>query len=139
MKKYNLIMVFNNEEDKVLMCFRSKNPYLGLYNLVGGKIDDGEDIKESAYRELFEETNITKKDIILEPLMDFKWHPIKMEMYVYAGVLKHDVKLIEEVHKLYWVSLDENFFDMSKFAGEGNIGHMMEIYFQVKNILKQTS
>jgi len=139
MKKYNLVMVFNKEEDKVLMCFRSKDPYKGLYNLVGGKIDKDEDHLESAYRELFEETNISKMDINLKPLMDFKWHPIDMEMYVYVGVLKHKVRLVDEVHKLYWVSLDENFFDMSKYAGEGNIGHMMEIYNQVKDKLKQTS
>ena len=28
---------------------------------------------------------------------------------------------------LLWVELTEDFFDMKKYAGEGNIGHMLEI------------
>ena len=33
---------------------------------------------------------------------------------------------VEEVNQLEWVSIDENFFDMKKYAGEGNVGHIME-------------
>ena len=33
---------------------------------------------------------------------------------------------VEEVNKLEWVSIDDNFFDMTKYAGEGNIGHIIE-------------
>lgn len=128
MKKYNLIMVLNKEETHVLMVHRIKNPYKGLYNLPGGKIDKGEDHLESAYRELFEETGITKNDIELIRYIDFVWHPANMSMDVTFGVLHRDVNLVEEVHPLHWISLDENFFDMSRFAGEGNIGHMVEIY-----------
>lgn len=36
------------------------------------------------------------------------------------------VNLIEEVNKLEWVSIDDNFFDMNKYVGEGNIGHIIE-------------
>ena len=37
MQKYNAIVVFNKQEDKMLMCKRRKNPYKGLLNFVGGK------------------------------------------------------------------------------------------------------
>ena len=40
---YNLIMVYNKDRTKLLFCKRKKDPYQGLYNFVGGKIDDGED------------------------------------------------------------------------------------------------
>ena len=33
--------------------------------------------------------------------------------------------LLEEVNKLYWMETNENFFDTEKFAGNGNIGHML--------------
>ncbi len=33
---------------------------------------------------------------------------------------------MEEVNKLEWVSINDNFFDMNKYAGEGNIGHIIE-------------
>lgn len=42
MKKLNLIVVFNNELEKALFCIRAKEPYKGLYNFVGGKVEDGE-------------------------------------------------------------------------------------------------
>ena len=37
MKKLNVILVYNEDKSKILMCKREKMPYQGLYNLVGGK------------------------------------------------------------------------------------------------------
>ena len=125
MKRMNVIVVFDKEIKNVLMCKRAKEPYKGLYNLVGGKIEADNSLEE-AYRELEEETAINKKDIFIEHFMDFTYIKWDMEIEVYYGVLKHDVTLVEEVNKLEWISLDENFFDMNKFAGEGNIGHMIK-------------
>ena len=56
------------------------------------------------------------------------------ELEVYYGILKNEVELIEEVNRLEWVSINDNFFDMSKYAGEGNIGHMIqEIKIDLEN------
>lgn len=133
--KYNLVMVLNKEETHLLMGYRSKDPYKGLYNLLGGKIEENEDYLLSAYRELEEESGISQKDIELKPFIDFTWHPLNMEMKVFVGKLKHDVTLREELHVLHWIDITSDFFDMSKFAGEGNIGHMVEIFFQTKQKL----
>ena len=130
MISYNLIIVLDESKDNVLMCKRQKDPYLGMYNLVGGKIDIGEDVLDSAYRELFEETGITKQDILLKPFIDFTWHPIDMEMKVFIGKLNKSVELVEEANPLFWIDINTNFFDMDIYAGEGNIGHMFEIYKQ---------
>ena len=126
MKKFNVIIVYNKENNKILMCKREKEPYKGKFNLVGGKVEQGESELHAAYRELQEETGITKNDITLTNLMNFEYLMSDMELEVYAGILKHDVKLIEELNKLYWIDKKENFFDMEKFAGEGNIGHMLK-------------
>lgn len=131
MKKLNVIIVYNKEEDKILMCKREKEPYKGKFNLVGGKVEQNEDELNAAYRELKEETGITNNDIVLTNIMNFQYKISDMELEVYAGKLNKDVKLIEEINKLYWMDKKENFFDMDKFAGEGNIGHMfqqVEIY-----------
>lgn len=37
MKKLNVILVYNKDEDKILMCKRAKEPYKGKFNLVGRK------------------------------------------------------------------------------------------------------
>ena len=132
MKRMNVIVVFDKDIKNVLMCKRAKDPYKGLYNLVGGKIEDDYSLEE-AYRELCEETAISKNDISIEHFMDFTYIKWDMELEVYYGVLKHDVELVEEVNKLEWISLEENFFDMTKFAGDGNIGHIItEIMFDME-------
>lgn len=48
--KMNVIVVYNKSQDKILMCLCSKNPYKGLDDLVGGKIEQGEEGLDSAYR-----------------------------------------------------------------------------------------
>ncbi|MCY9531490.1 8-oxo-dGTP diphosphatase [Paenibacillus sp. cl6col] len=126
MQGYNVIMVYNKELDKLLMCKRLKEPYKGLSNLVGGKIEAGEAGIESAYRELAEETSISKGDITLHHLMDFTYHYQKCYVEVYVGKLKHDVAIHGDENELYWSELTHDFFDMTLYAGEGNIGHMIE-------------
>lgn len=124
MKRMNVIAVFNKDLTKTLMCKRKKEPYKNLYNFVGGKIEKDNSVEE-AYRELKEETNIAKKDIDIVHLMDIFYYKADIELEIYYGVLKNEVNLIEELNKLKWIDMKENFFDYNKFAGEGNIGHIM--------------
>jgi len=128
MKKLNVILLFNKDESKVLMCMRKKEPYKGLFNLVGGKLEEGETELEGAYRELEEETGITKDDVSLSNLMNFQYIKSDFELEVFSGKLNKDVSLVEELNKLYWIDSNENFYDKTKFAGEGNIGVMYETY-----------
>lgn len=125
MQKMNMIVVFNKELTKVLMCRRTKEPYKGMYNLVGGKIENNDSYSE-AYRELQEETNISKDDIELTHFMDLTYITWNKLLEVYYGILNKEVELVEEVNKLEWVDINDNFFDMHKYAGEGNIGHIIE-------------
>ena len=126
MKKLNVILVYDKDESKILMCKRKKEPYKGKYNLVGGKVEKNEDELHAAYRELQEETGITSNDITLTHIMNFQYIMKDMELEVYAGKLNKDIKLVEELNKLYWIDKNENFFDLEKYAGEGNIGHMLQ-------------
>jgi len=123
---YNVLMIYNMEMDQLLMCKRLKDPYKGLSNLVGGKIEEGETGIDAAYRELYEETNISREDVILHHLMDLKYYLSDCYIEVYFGRLKRDVSVSGDENELYWSDLNKDFFDMSLFAGEGNIGHMIE-------------
>ena len=125
MQGYNAIVVFNENTDKMLMCKRRRNPYKGLSNFVGGKIEKDENGLDAAYRELEEETAITKNDIILSRLMDFTYHFGNCYLEVYVGKLNKEVIVSGEENDLYWSSLEHNFFDVTQYAGEGNIGHIM--------------
>lgn len=126
MQGYNIIVVYNESEDQILMCRRRKDPYKGLSNCVGGKIEAWEDGMTAAYRELWEETAITSKDIVLTHFMDFTYYLSDCWLEVYVGKLNKSVSVKGEENELYWSDLDCDFFDRSKYAGEGNIGHILE-------------
>jgi 8-oxo-dGTP diphosphatase len=119
-------MVFSPDTTRLLMCKRRKDPYKGLSNLVGGKIEKDEPGLEAAYREMQEETGISKEAITLLHVMDFTYYLQDCYVEVYAGKLKYEVCVSGDENELYWSELDLNFFDMSLYAGEGNIGHMLE-------------
>lgn len=126
MQGYNVIIVYNENLDKLLMCERLREPYKGLSNFVGGKIEKEETGINAAYRELFEETNISKDDIVLHHFMDFTYYFEACYVEVYVGKLNKAVAVSGDENKLYWSDLNKDFFDMSLYAGEGNIGHMIE-------------
>ena len=137
MQGYNAIVVFNKETDKMLMCKRRHDPYKGLSNFVGGKIEENENGLDSAYRELEEETAITKNDIILSHLMDFTYYLGNCYLEVYVGKLNKTINVNGDENELYWSTLDHNFFDTAQYAGEGNIGHiMMHVELFQKELLK---
>lgn len=125
MQGYNVIVVYNKAADRLLMCRRSHDPYKGMSNFVGGKIEPGEDGLAAAYRELEEETAITSQDITLTHFIDFTYHLSDCYVEVYVGRLNKEVSVHGEENELYWSGTDCNFFDMEQYAGEGNIGHIM--------------
>lgn len=133
MRKLNLIVIFNEDLSKTLFCIRAKEPYKGLYNFVGGKVEENETNEEAAYRELFEETGISNKDVKLDHFMDLNYFKYENNLQVYYGILKHEVNLVEEKNKLEWVAINEKLLDNSKFAGNYNIPHIIR---QIKVYLK---
>jgi len=127
LKHLNCSVVFNEKKDKVLFCKRMKEPYKGLYNFVGGKVEPGEQSFDAAYRELQEETGIGRNHICLFRLMDLTYYEQNFVLEIYVGQLREEVQLVEEVNPLEWMSLSENFADPAKFAGDQNIAHIIRV------------
>ena len=137
MQGYNAIVVFCENADKVLMCKRRRNRYNGLLNFVGGKIEKDENGLDAAYRELEEETTISRNDIVLSHLMDFTYYFGNCYLEVYVGKLNKAVDVSGDENELYWSTLDHDFFDVTQYAGEGNIGHiMMHVKMYQEELLK---
>ncbi|MCI8920553.1 MAG: NUDIX domain-containing protein [Acutalibacter sp.] len=131
MQGYNLIVVFDERREKVLLCRRRKEPYKGLLNFLGGKIEPGEEWLAAAYRELWEETGLTEADISLFHFMDLTYYrgaPCRLE--VYAGRLKGPAQVQGEENQLIWQDAKEDMFDRTRFAGMGNMGHIMALLEQ---------
>ena len=126
-KVMNCIVVFNREKDKVLFCSRKKEPFKGRLNFVGGKKEAGETSEAAAYRELKEETGISRRQIHLYRLMDLTYYHQDFILKIYVGRLNEDVALKEETNPLLWLPLDEDYTDRERFAGEQNIAHIINI------------
>lgn len=133
MRRMNVITVFNSDGSEVLVCRREKPPYQGCYNFVGGKLEPGEDGFSGAYRELFEETGISRDDILLTHVMDFTYYVEDTLMEVYTGRLRHPVALREEVNRLFWLDTNQDYTDTGKFAGCGNMGHIVSLIRMYEN------
>lgn len=125
MKRYNLIVIFNEAMDRVLLCRRRKDPYQGLSNFIGGKIEEGESGQAAAYREMEEESGLTGEDVSLFHFMDLTYHLSGFDLEVYAGRCTRDVEVHGEENELYWSPLDVDFTDQTQYAGEGSLGHIL--------------
>lgn len=131
---YNLIAVFDEPAEHLLFCQRRKGPYKGLCNFVGGKIEPGEDGMAAAYRELWEETGITAEDICLHSVMGLDYPLDSIHMEAYAGRLNKPIEVHGDENDLCWLPVSEDFFDRTRFAGDGIIGHIVWEIMQDKTI-----
>lgn len=104
-----------------------KRPIQRLYNFVGGKVELGESSEDAAYRELQEETGLTRRNIRLYRLMDIRYYHQGFTLEIYVGMLEEDVDLKEEKNPLIWMPMTEDFTDKQRFAGDQNIAHIMNI------------
>ena len=137
MKIMNVSVVYDHTRENVLMCMRRKDPYQGKLNFVGGKVEAGETFLDAAYRELEEETGVTRQDIALKHLMDLTYYTNDIEIQVFVGQLKHEVTVSGEENELVWLPADGDFTGADRFAGKWNIAHIMEmIRGDIDNILK---
>lgn len=51
-------IILNEDKTKILLIKRGSKAYYGMWGLISGKIDWGEEVKETIMREVKEETNL---------------------------------------------------------------------------------
>ena len=85
----NCIVVFNKDKTKVLFCKHKKDPFKGTLNFVGGKVESGESPEDAAYRQLQEETAISRQKIRLYRLMDMRYYhqDLLLQIIPFSGYL----------------------------------------------------
>ena len=131
MLRLNVVMLLDASGENLLMCKRAKDPYKGLYNFSGGKVEAGEDGLHAAYRELREETGVTAADVTLHHLASFSYMSggaglPPYELQAYVGRLRREITVEGDENPLLWMPVTEDFFDLNRFAGEGSVGHIVE-------------
>lgn len=93
---YKYTICFIRQGDNILLLNRNKKPTMGMWNGVGGKIEDNETPYEGVIRETFEETGIKLPSVTYKGNVVFKSKdepPGSEGMYVFLTDLPDGVHL----------------------------------------------
>lgn len=125
------------DNNKILMVQENKNDIKGLWNLPGGKVKIGEDIKQAVIRETFEETgyNINLDSILLiQNYVTAKG--VLLIIYFNSTLSNSEQKEFreEEIRNVKWYALEE-IKNISKNNIRGGDG-IDKILYNIENKIK---
>lgn len=111
--RYSVIprtLIFLTHNNQILLQKGSpdKKIWAGLYNGIGGHVERGENILESAKRELAEETGITKVDLKLKGIITIDIHEkTGITIFVFHGIAENIEVRSSHEGTLEWHSQNE--------------------------------
>jgi ADP-ribose pyrophosphatase YjhB (NUDIX family) len=73
--KYTCGIFLKNKADEILICHATNSN--GIWSIPKGLLDNGEDYKEAAVRELFEETSIKLNELNIDDITPLGFFPFK--------------------------------------------------------------
>ncbi len=101
-------VVIRDDEGRILLIRRGREPGKGLWAVPGGKVEWGETMREAARREAREETGLEVDigDIVwVGEVIEGSYHIVLID---FAGVATGgDVMASDDAEELRWVALDE--------------------------------
>lgn len=107
-------LCFVKKDDKILMINRNKPPFMGMWNAVGGHLEDGETPIQCAIREIYEEGNIKVDNAELISIST--WNYDDDEIYVYVSYLPDDYDISK-----YPIKINEGIIDFKEIDWVLNI------------------
>lgn len=110
-------LCFVRKGDNYLMINRNKPPFMGMWNVLGGHLEENETVSECAIREIYEESGIKVDNVTLFSIST--WNYDDDEIYVYLSTLPDDFdvssypKIINEgivdFKPIKWITHPKNF------------------------------
>lgn len=110
-KQLTLTIVYKNR--KVLLGLKKRGFGVGRWNGFGGKVEEGETIREAAIRELQEESGVMTQEIEEMGVLDFEFEsdPKILQVHIFR-VTKFEQEPVEtEEMKPQWFDIDKIPFD----------------------------
>ncbi len=134
--RYTIIFIFSWDMKKVLMMHKTKGPYPGRLNGVGGKIEDFDLSAEyGAYREVKEETGLLPEEMAPLFFLVQEIFPSGTELNIFYTKMDSSAKARQmEEEKLEWFNtLDLLDVRDLRLAGEGNIPFYLQYALILEN------
>jgi 8-oxo-dGTP diphosphatase len=107
-----VVFGLDDEDLKVLLIQRDIEPFAGKWALPGGFVKMDETLEESAFRELREETGLTK--VFLEQLYTFgdpgrdpRERVVTVAYYALVKLLDHQVQAATDARSAAWFAVDD--------------------------------
>ncbi|WP_271001144.1 NUDIX hydrolase [Listeria seeligeri] len=108
---YQYTLCFIERADEILLLNRQKSPWMGSWNGVGGKIEQGESLLHSIKREITEETGIPSNAYQIRDIGVMKWFVNGENL---GGMHLFIAKLPEDYHCPTPKATDEGIIDFKK-------------------------
>ena len=116
-------LCFVKKDNKILMINRNKPPFMGMWNALGGHIEENETPKECAIREIYEESGVVVDNA--ELISVSTWNYDDDEIYVYVSTLSNDFDISSYPIKINEGIID--FKDIDWIIHEKNYGVIADL------------
>jgi 8-oxo-dGTP diphosphatase len=126
-QEYTVVVVFRGDE--VLLQYKLKGPFINVWNLPGGKVEEGENIAQCALRELFEETDIRVEEKDAQALLSMTYKavcPARLHLFV-TQVPKNTEFKQKEKEPLCWAKIEDVLDNYLPTAGYLNVPHFVAL------------
>lgn len=126
-------LCFVKKDNKILMINRNKYPFMGMWNGVGGHVEEGESPLQGAIREIKEEGNVDVSDATLVSIST--WNYDDDLIYVYVASLNDSFD-----DSIYPIKIKEgiiDFKDINWVLDENNYGVVPDLRIFIKDIKEE--
>lgn len=123
-------LCFVQKDNKILMINRNKPPFMGMWNALGGHLENNESPLECALREIFEESHIQLHQAELISIST--WNYDDDQIYVYSAQLSDSFDIGN-----YPLKINEGIIDFKEIdwiLNEKNYGVIEDLRVFLKDI-----